>query len=144
MCKIFVDSLRTTLQWDKLNFCTLPHQGRGKLVSLRTLCRYSMVEAATRSMFGSHLHAILPNVVDQMLQFNDNAWMVFFRYPDTFGSPVSAPRKALTKALEEFCRLPQHQRREQAWSIKTITRAQEIVGIDVHSRASIMLMIYWA
>ncbi|KAL8935732.1 MAG: hypothetical protein Q9216_005285 [Gyalolechia sp. 2 TL-2023] len=144
MCKVFVDSLKKTLQWDRLAFCTLDKLPKGKQVSLRALCRHTMVDAATRSMFGSHLHAIEPNIIEHMLGFNDFAWMVFFQYPDVFGSPVSAPRKKLTEVLRTFISLPEEQRSEQAWSIKTVLRAQEIVGIDLQSKASVLLMIYWA
>ncbi|KAL8837433.1 MAG: hypothetical protein Q9170_002517 [Blastenia crenularia] len=144
MCGVFVDSLKNTLQWDRLDFCTLAPTAKGKQLSLRALCRYTMVDAATRSMFGSHLHAIEPDIVEHMLGFNDFAWMVFFQYPDIFGSPVTAPRKKLTEVLRTFISLREEQRSEQAWSIKTVLRAQEIVGIDLQSKASVLLMIYWA
>ncbi|KAL9603436.1 MAG: hypothetical protein Q9219_001123 [cf. Caloplaca sp. 3 TL-2023] len=144
MCRVFLESLHNTLQWDRLGFCTLGADSKGTLMSLRALCRHTMVDAATRSMFGSYLYAIEPNIVEHMLGFNDFAWMVFFQYPDIFGSPVTAPRKKLTEVLRTFINLPKEPRSEQAWSIKTILRAQEIFGIDLQSKASVLLMIYWA
>ena len=95
-------------------------------------------------MFGSHLHKIDPGIVHHMLGFNDLAWMVFFRYPNTFGSPVDAPRNAIIRALKEFITLPEAHRSEQSWAIKTVLIAQSIVGIDLQSKASVLLMIYWA
>ena len=144
MCKVFVTSMKNTLHWDCLDFCTLSRTQKCRRVSLRALCQQTMVEAATRSVFGSHLHQIEPDVVQHMLQFNQFVWMIFFRYPNTFGSPVLGPQNKLIDALETFIKLPEDLRSEQSWSIKTILTAQEIVGIDLRSRASVMLLIYWA
>jgi len=145
MCKAFLQSLSDTLHWQKLEFCTLETTGKGRILSLQRLCRYTMVEAATRSMFGGHLHQLEPKIVEYMLRYNDNAWMVFFQYPDFFGtSPISEPRRVLTEVLENFIQIPEAQRNEQAWSIKTITAWQEVMGIDLRARASVLLMIYWA
>lgn len=147
MCKVFLAALHQTLRWQDLDFCTINKPGNNgprKLVSLRALCRHTMVDAATRSMFGGHLHEIEPKIVEHMLTFNDFAWMVFFQYPDLFGSPVSEARRKITDALKTFIMLPEEQRSEQAWSIKTIIAAQGVVGIDLQARASVILMIYWA
>ncbi|KAI9718837.1 MAG: hypothetical protein M1828_006526 [Chrysothrix sp. TS-e1954] len=139
MCSVFLDALYERLQWTTLESCTVANFHTAKHVSLRSLCRNSIVDAAIRSMFGGHLHQIEPNIVQYMQDFNDVAWMVFFRYPDTFGSPVTLPRTKIIKALETFLELSDEEKPEQAWSIKTITAAQKIVGIDLRSRASIML-----
>ena len=67
--------------------------------------------------------------------------MVFFRYPDTFGSPVDAPRSAIMRALRQLITLPEEQRAEQFWTVKKILAAQDIVGIDLQSKSSVMSMI---
>ena len=144
MCQTFITALENSVKFDLLNFCTLSQNGAQRTVSLMSMCRYAMVDAATRSMFGSHLQQIEPNVVDYMLQFNDLAWMVFFRYPNTFGSPIDAPRNALIHAIKQFINLPKDERAEQSWAIDTVLAAQRIVGIDLQSQASVILMIYWA
>ena len=146
MCKVFVAALENTLRWDCLDFCTLSHNDsrKSRLVSLRGICRYTMVDAATRSIFGGHLHQIEPDIVQHMLEFNEFAWMIFFRYPDTFGSPASAPRKQIMKTLKRFISLPEEKRPEQTWYIKTILAAQKIVGLDLESRTSMLLLMYWA
>ncbi|KAI0426694.1 cytochrome P450 [Xylaria sp. FL1042] len=144
MCKCFLDALHESVQWDKLNSCGYAEDGDYKRISLYSLCRFAMVDAATRSMFGQHLHDIEPGIVEHMLGFNDNAWMVFFRYPDFFGLPVTKPRREIVKALKRFIQLPESQRSQQEWSIKNIIAAQEVVGIDLEARASVILMIFWA
>ncbi|OTB08911.1 hypothetical protein M426DRAFT_70836 [Hypoxylon sp. CI-4A] len=144
VCRRFLGALCESMQWNKLDFCTTAFHGNSRRISLYSLCRLAMVDAATRSMFGSHLHKIESNIVDHMLGFNDSAWMVFFRYPDFFGLPVTEPRKRIMNAIRKFIQQPEDQRSEQSWSIESIIKAQEIVGIDLEARASVILMIFWA
>ncbi|KAF2971334.1 hypothetical protein GQX73_g2192 [Xylaria multiplex] len=144
ICRTFLDALHESVRWDKLSHCGPVVSGSHKRISLYSLCRFSMVDAATRSMFGRHLHDIEPDIVEYMLRFNDSAWMVFFQYPDFCGLPVTEPRRKIMEALKQFIKLPDSERSEQAWSIKNIIAAQEIVGIDLHARASVILMIFWA
>ncbi|KAI1363651.1 cytochrome P450 [Xylaria arbuscula] len=144
ICEAFLGALHKSVHRDKLEYWGSSVGGKTRRISLYSLCRLAMVDAATRSMFGSHLHDIEPNIVDNMLKFNDYAWMVFFRYPDFFGLPVTEPRRKIMDALKVFIQLPADQRKEQSWSIETIIAAQEIVGIDLEARASVILMIFWA
>lgn len=90
------------------------------------------------------MHEIEPRIVEYMMDFNDHAWMIFFRYPDIFGLPVTEPRRKIMDALKRFIQLPEEQRPEQSWSIKSIITAQEIVGIDLEAQASVILLIFWA
>lgn len=143
MCGAFIDALHQSTRWDKLDYYTASTEGP-KTISLYALCRFCMVDATTRSIFGRHLNDIEPRIVQHMLGFNDNAWMVFFRYPDFFGLPVTEPRKKIMDALRTFIQLPEEQRSEQSWAVKNIIAAQEIIGIDLEARASVLLMIYWA
>lgn len=147
MSSMFLDSLRTDLHWDRLGciWCgELCNEPSCKHVSLYSLCRFFIVEATTRSLFGSHLHDIEPNIVEYMCEFNDHVWMVVFRYPGVFGNPSAKPRKILMAALTKFIQLPEHKRGEVCWAVKNILAAMEIVEIDMDSRASMMLMSFWA
>jgi cholesterol 7alpha-monooxygenase len=103
-----------------------------------------MVEAATRSLFGSHLHNLDPDIVENMLSFGDHAWQVIFRLPTFLNLDVTAPRKKLMDALRVFVQLPESQRSEQAWAIKNVLDASDSFDIDFESRASVLLLMYWA
>lgn len=144
MCKMFLNALYNSVRWESLKDCGPLGQGPRKRISLYSTCRFAMVDAATRSMFGPHLHNIEPKIVEYMINFNDFAWMVFFRYPDFVGLPVTEPRRKIIDALKRFIQLPEEQRPEQSWSIKNIITAQEIVGIDLEAQASVILLIFWA
>jgi hypothetical protein len=144
MCQAFIVSLKNSLQPTKMDFCTLERYGATSRVSLKSLCRYTLVEAATRSMFGDTLHRLNPEIRQNMLDFNDRAWMVFFGLPEIFSQAVSKAHRTMTKTMKEFVSLPEEERAGQAWGIQQILKAQEIVGIDLDSRACMLLLIYWA
>ncbi|KAM4064610.1 cytochrome p450 [Hirsutella rhossiliensis] len=157
MCRVFLDSVHSSLRWDALRggcaWCGLAgaadtaHNMKTAArppVSLLSLCRRLIAEAATRSLFGRLLHDISPGVVDDILEFNDYAWMVVFRYLDLLEIPVTAPQRRLMATLSELIELPEHSRGEAAWAIRQTLAAFEIVDIDTQSRAAMMLMSFWA
>ncbi|KAL8804549.1 MAG: hypothetical protein Q9200_005777 [Gallowayella weberi] len=144
--KVFIDSVKDILQWNRLDFCaraTFPDSHR-RQISLKALCQYTMVDAATRAMFGPHLHTFEPDIVEHIVGLNDSAWMIIFRYPSVFASAVTVPRSKIMEAMKGYISLPEDQRSGQAWAIKTVLRAQAHVGIDLLNQAAIMMILLWA
>ncbi|PQE02868.1 cytochrome P450 protein [Rutstroemia sp. NJR-2017a BBW] len=144
MSSQFIKSLKDSIHPSNLDFCTLQMNGRNRRVSLRNLARYTLVEAATFSMFGHTLHRLNPDIVQNMLDFNDQAWMVFFGLPEMFSSKVAKARRTMTETMKQFANLPEIERVGQAWGIQQVLKAQETVGIDIDSRACMLLLIFWA
>ena len=119
MCRAFIASLGDTPHWINSGFCTLEDSEKEKHVSLKALCRFTLVEAATRSMFGDVLHKLNPDIAENMLDFNDRAWMVLFGLPEIFPSAVANARRKMTETMKEFVNLPEEKRAGQAWVIQT-------------------------
>lgn len=117
---------------------------RSSAVSLEALCRYFVVEATTRSMFGAQLHGIEPDIVNIICEFNEHVWMVIFGYSPPWHSPVKKPQKKLMQVLERMIRLPDEKRGDECWAIRTVLQAMDIVDIDLESRAAMVLLTYWA
>ncbi|KAI5861435.1 cytochrome P450 [Durotheca rogersii] len=151
-CRTFLDSVQTSLRGvDDLRFCTTKFDScvwcsdcTPRDISLYSLVSHFNVQATTRAMFGPHLHELDPSVVDHMLSFNEHVWMVVFRYPNVFGLPVDGPRRKLMAVMRGFVQLPPERRGETSWAIASVLAGMETVGMDVESKASMVLMIYWA
>ena len=137
-------SLQTTLCWPALEFCTVKANMGFKTVSLKTLCQHALLEAGTYSFFGAMIGQIDTNFIQNMLAFSENAWMLFYGLPPMFSSAVSTPQRALRETLQKFASLPESQRDDQSWGIQQVLVAQEMVGVDLESRACMLLMILWA
>lgn len=159
LSEAFINPLLATLHRDSLDFHLGPtHEGaaiKGKfynepvegsfrLTSLYSLCRVFIVEAATQSLFGQHLHEIEPNIVDLMTEFNENAWMVVFGYPKILSGAVLGVKQKIMAALAKFIKLPKEKRTQEAWVVKNILAAMDLVDIDIESRAAMLLMSFWA
>ena len=147
ICHDFIAALEKTFKDYPLGSSssrTLEPNEKRKRVSLRAVSFYDgrCSNEASRSIFGDVLYKVDPGVIDNMLEFNDRAWMVFFRYPEASSSAVSRRGRKLMDTLKTFIPAPKEERAGQAWSIKNTLSGQEIAGIDVHSSASMLLLIY--
>ncbi|KAL9060601.1 MAG: hypothetical protein Q9162_000552 [Coniocarpon cinnabarinum] len=144
MSSKFLDHLSDSMRWESMDFCTLESTLDKRTISLRRFLERIFVDATIVSIFGRHIHDIKADVADDLLEFNSNIWMIMFRYPELLSSAVRNPQKRLLPAFVEFLQLPEEARSEQAWYIKTLLQAQDHLKIDMHSRASILLMITFA
>ncbi|KAI1327855.1 cytochrome P450 [Xylariaceae sp. FL0255] len=115
-----------------------------RMTTLYPLCQYPIIEAVTLAFFGPRIFEIEPSIVDCMLRFNENAWMVAFGYPRMLSTPINGVRRKVMDALIKYLHLPEDQRAQQAWSIKNILGCMEIVDCNDESRAYMLLMTYWA
>ncbi|KAI1451396.1 cytochrome P450 [Annulohypoxylon moriforme] len=151
-CRTFLDSVQTSLCGiESLDFCTTQFEGcvwcgdcAPRYVSLYKLVAFFNIQATTRAMFGSHLHDIDPSVVEHMLAFNEHVWMVVFRCPNVMGLPIDEPRRKLMAIMRKFVRLPKSTRSQASWAITSVLDGMETVDMDMESRASMILMIFWA
>ena len=144
MCHRFIESISHSLKFVDLTDDNTKTKGTTKTMSLQAICRFPLVDAAIRSLFGRHLHDIDSNITQHMMEFNDNIWMMIFDYPEFLSSKCIVPRSKVKKALQTFIQMPNEKRQEQTWSVDTILQAQEIVGTDLESRSSVLLMMLWA
>ena len=112
-------------------------------VSLYRFCGEVLVEALSRSMFGNRIFELEPELVQNMLDFNDDAWMLIFQYPQ---SPESRLHKARRRLLDFFVKYMQDTaglRFEQAWMIDKVLRDLKNIDMCDEDRAPLLLMIYW-
>ena len=144
MSEVFITSLQTALCWPKMELFALETNIGSSTVSLKTLCQYTLLEAGIYSFFGRTISQLDPKVIPTMLAFSKNAWMLFYGLPSMFSSAVATPKRALIETFAKFASLPESQRSDQSWSVQQILIAQEIVGIDLNSRACMLIMILWA
>ncbi|KAL8835941.1 MAG: hypothetical protein Q9176_006625 [Flavoplaca citrina] len=115
-----------------------------KKFSLRTLCQYTLLEAGIQSFFGKSVMEMDQDIIPNLLAFTDNAWMLFYGLPSFLASAVLNPQNRVLETFQRFAHLPEHQRKDQSWSIQQVLIAQECVGMDSRSKACMLVMILWA
>ena len=140
----FVAALQAALRLPNLKVCSVRENTYSRTVSLLTLCQYTLLEAGIYSFFGKSIMEIDKNIISNLLAFTENAWMLFYGLPSIFASAVLTPQSAVIETFQQYADLPESLRNDQSWSIQQILVAQECVGIDLRSRACMLLMILWA
>lgn len=144
MNKGFVAALQAALRMPDLEVCCARANTHSRTVSLLSLCQYTLLKAGIHSFFGKTVMEIDKSIIQKILAFTENAWMLFYGLPSYFASAVLTPQSAAIATFQQFAELPESLRGDQSWSVQQVLVAQECVGIDMRSRACMLLMILWA
>lgn len=145
MSNSYLERLGDALCWDKIaGPYVLADIGKQKRLSLKGFCRNLMVDAITSSIFGGLLQKIEPDITQDMITFNDYAWMLIFNYPEFTSSKLVSSRRRILAALKTYMNTPDEKREGESFAIKNVLKGQKITGIDEESRLAMLLMIYWA
>ena len=113
-------------------------------VSLKDFCGRIMVEALTRTLFGNGIFDVEPNIVQYIIDFNQDAWMLVFKYPQPAGSKLNRARDMLLNAFVAYMQGPPEVRSGPAWLIEIVMKQYESLDVRDEDRAALTLMIYWA
>lgn len=140
----FVSALQASFHLSNLETCSVRADTCTRTVSLLRICQYTLLEAGIYSFFGKTILEIDSNVIPKLLDFTENAWMLFYALPSFFASAVFNPQNEVLRTFQRFAELPENLRGDQSWGVQQILIAQECLGIDMRSRACMLLMILWA
>lgn len=113
-------------------------------ISLNSFCSTILVDAVTRTLFGDGIYEIEPDMTQCLLDFNYDAWMLVFQYPQAANSKMIKARQKILSAFSRYIQGPLSQRTGQSWIIETVLEEQKHLNIDDEDRAALLLMIYWA
>ena len=132
--------INRSLSWEKVS-------QRGvamSRVSLKDFCAEILVDALTRTLFGDRIFEVESDLVQNLLDFNDDAWMLIFHYPQSAARRLSRARHKILEGFMNYLQGPDEIRSGQAWLIERTMRQQKTLDISDEDRAALMLMIYWA
>ena len=113
-------------------------------VSLKDLTSEMLVDAITRTLFGNRIYGCEPNLVRNLLDFNDDTWMLVFKYPQSAASKPYVARDSVLKGFTAYVQSPAEVHSGQAWLIENVLSRQKSLDICDEDRAALLLMIYWA
>ncbi|KAL8725328.1 MAG: hypothetical protein Q9166_007434 [cf. Caloplaca sp. 2 TL-2023] len=114
------------------------------VLSLKDFCASVLVDSLTRTLFGEHIRCLEPNIVQCLLEFNDDAWMLVFKYPQSANSKLNVARNKILKGFEKYLDSPENVRLGKSWLIDEVMKMLSSVDINNDDRAAMLLMIYWA
>lgn len=100
--------------------------------------------AVTHALFGKKLLEIEPEILQAYFDFNDNGWMMFYKYPRFTAKKMYAAKPKVIDALTSYLQLPRELRPGAFWLIQSIEDEQRKLGLDERDMARLLMMIYWA
>lgn len=114
------------------------------VLSLRGFCASVLVDALTRTLFGEHMRHLEPNIVQYLVDFNDDAWMLVFKYPQSANSKLKVARNKILNGFVRYLDSPENLQLGKSWLMDEVMKM--LGNVDIHSedRAAMFLMIYWA
>lgn len=144
----FQGYIEESLRWDSMS--TRPNDKyilrsseMSKEISLKGWCADVLLNAATRAFYGESLLQNQPDLFRDFFDFDDNSWMLMYRYPRFMATSMYQAKDAAIDALTKYFATPKGSRRGEAWFIRTLEAEQRQLGIDDRDIATLNLMVYW-
>lgn len=132
------------------NWGTLPAssillaQPEKKTISLYRWCFETLTHAMTVAFFGETLSQTEPQLSDDFRMFDENGWMLLYRYPWFLANGMSAPKEKVLQALIRYINLPLDRRSEAAYYLQSLEAQQVRVGMNDRDRAIHLQICHWA
>lgn len=141
---IFLFQIDSSLLWQHMSAETVVEDDQIlKRLSLKRWCGDVLLQAATNAFFGKSLLEIQPDILQNFLNFDDNSWMLMYRFPRFLAKSMYQAKDAAIDALEKYFETPQECRRDAAWFVQTLETEQRRLGIGNRDIATLILMVYW-
>lgn len=128
-------SIRDSLTW--------PATTKTKRVSLMKWCGEVLIEGATKAMFGDELLRIEPELVSTFMKFNDNAWMLLFKYPRIAAPKMYAARDKIVGSLLQYSRSSENPVGE-SYLVQFVRINAKKFEIGERDCARMMFILFWA
>ena len=137
-----------SLRWENLpsgstREYVLASSGPSKRISLKGCCADILMSAATRAFFGDAITQRRPDLFRQFYAFDDDSWMLMYKYPRFLASSMYKGRDEANDALEQYFESPKENPQGEAWFVRVAEDKQRELGIGNRDIATSLLMVYW-
>lgn len=140
----FLAYIEKTMQWD--NFfqpSILASSKLEKIVSLKSWSLEVLVDAATKTIFGEILVELEPSMSQTFSTWDDNSYMVTYRYPSFLAKAAIRPRNKLIKALLKYLETPKEERKCEVEFVRELEDEQRHAGLSNLDSARVFFLIFW-
>ena len=144
----FLNAIDKSLAWHVLSSASTPEyvissEEACVELSLKKWCGDVLLNAATQAFFGQSLLAVAPDVFRNFFAFDDNSWMLLYRYPRFLARDMYHGKDASVAALAKYFELPMEPREDKAYFVQILEQALKDLDIDNQDIAKTFLMMYW-
>ena len=115
----------------------------GKLVSLYNWCADVLVNSASEGFFGPALLKTDPNLIQDFHSFDDDSWMLTYRYPRFLARKLYTSLDKNTAAFTRYVQLPHPERPGACYYVYTTEAKLREAGLADRDIAIALQMFYW-
>lgn len=142
----FLTQVEQRLRWEvmqDMRFAS-PNVSMGDVtLSLYDWCADVLINSATQSFFGPSLLQVTPDLVRDFYAFDDDSWMLIYRYPRFLARNLYSAKNKITEAFTRYFQLPPNERPGACYHVCTQEANQREAGLSDRDIAIIFQMFYW-
>ena len=115
-----------------------------KVVSLQAWCMNTLIDVASRSVFGDYLLEVEPSLPEIFQSWDENSWMITYQYPAFLASAATKPRDRLIQAFTHYLETPREERGKTGYFVNEEEDEERHAGLSTKDSAKLMMIISWA
>jgi len=142
--KLFLGYIDKGLHWN--NFTSkfvLSANAENHTISLYNFCRYTLVDAGTKTFLGEEIFHLDPDFVQHYIEWENTSWKVAFQHPGIFSKDMHKTRKNLVDVIARYYSLQPCQRPGLSWLFDRMQSEQRKLGLKLNETAAISLIMLW-
>ena len=141
----FLSRVERGTRWDSFFPRTvLAASGDERVVSLHWWALEVLVDAATGAFYGDIMASIEPDIAKIFDDWDQNAYLIAYRYPDYFARAATLPRDRIVDAIKRYYDLPRSERTDAVPYVLQQEDECRNAGLSNLDAAKLMMMLYWA
>ncbi|KAL9095448.1 MAG: hypothetical protein Q9165_002319 [Trypethelium subeluteriae] len=110
-----------------------------KTVSLLRWVQEVLLDAALRAFFGDKILEIEPNLPKYFLEFDDDNWKLWYKWPKA--DDMHAAKDRVSKTIQRYLALPKSERPGASFIVETFEKTQRALGTSEEDLAKIFCMV---
>lgn len=141
----FLGRVEKSTRWDSFFPGTVvASEDKERIVSLHRWALEVLLDAATGAFYGESMTKVLPDIASIFDEWDQNAFLVAYRYPDFLARAATVPRDRIVDAIARYYELPPEQRSDAVPYVFQQEDECRHAGLSNLDSAKLMMMLYWA
>jgi hypothetical protein len=114
-------------------------QGTGYTISLLRLCQRVLIESTLDAFFGKVLLELEPSLVQDFLDFDEENWKLWYKWPKA--TKMITAKDRMATAIEHYLALGDETRHDASFIIKTFIKSQRALSTSDTDIAKVLCML---
>lgn len=142
-CKVqdvFLGEITEKLSYGNLPASSIQSSSSGEVtISLLSLCQRILIESTINAFFGKVLLEVEPSLVQDFLNFDEENWKLWYKWPKA--TKMYTAKDRMANAIERYMALGDETRKDASFIIKTFIKSQRALNTADADIAKVLCML---